>query len=163
MVSKALHSPQTTKMTLQMLVSDRNNTARTRKIPTKHPVQVFKTSYSREWYVISSSMIPSTTPVAHRLWIDSNHSMAWGWFMFLGCVRLCVSRQVFPFHPSLILNLTFCRTNQPHRDDRNGSSKATSTTCSCCPAAFHGASTSPPVAGACHTTQRPHTRLMIDC
>ena len=34
-----------------------------------------------------SFLLPSTTPVAHLLWIDSNHSMARGWFTFLGRVR----------------------------------------------------------------------------
>jgi hypothetical protein len=83
--SKTLfHSTRTTKMSLQKLVSDRHHTAMTRRTPTTRPVQEFETSFSRERYVIPSSV---ATPVAHRLQTDPNHSMAWGRFTFLGRVR----------------------------------------------------------------------------
>ena len=34
-----------------------------------------------------SFLLPTTAPIAHRLQTNPNHSMAWGWFTFLGRVR----------------------------------------------------------------------------
>ena len=61
--------------------------------------------------------------------------MAWGRFTFLGRVRswdglLALVRVSVSVPVSSVVdppNLTFRRTNQPHGDDRNGSSEATST------------------------------------
>lgn len=134
--SKALiHSTRTMKMTLQKLVSDGHHhiaMTMTRRTPTKHPVQVFEISFSRERYVISSFVdCPRSSSATDRS--QSQHGLGTVYVpwprAFMGwptCARACLGKC-----PRFIRrgppNLTFRRTNQPHGDDRNGSSEATST------------------------------------